>query len=219
MLILAIFDEYLRIILTSWPAVILILSVVILLRYGETINEVIKRIKSVSPRNIDIYPPDYKNVRIPTPEREFPESQKSTYIKDKVALVSCKIASSLPGTVVYDFLEDWKVWFWIANPEAKRYRSYVKIKFITEGYEKEINEGYYGGTQAWNLNAFTGIRAPGLGIPNEIKEAAKQKKQIKIKINCIVKNERDEMVEEKLPYVYAYEYERKDWYLEPSQGS
>lgn len=213
MLIFALVDEYLKIILTSWPAVIFILSIIILLRHEKTIDEVLGRIKSLSPGGLDTYPPDYKDVLIPIPERELPELQKST---NKVALVSCRIASSLPGTVVYDFLKDWKVWFWIGNKEAKRYRAYVTIKFITEEYEEKLSDGYYGGVQAWNLNAFTGIQAPGLEIPNGIKKAVKQKKKIKIEIKCIVKNAEDEVVEEKLPYVYEYNYERKDWHLEPS---
>lgn len=214
LLVLGIVDDYLKLILTSWPAVILILSLFILLRHREAIDYFIKNIKIVSPKGIETYSPAPKEVSIPKEERETLRPEADT-TQNRIALVECKIAHALPGTVVFDFLRDWKVWFWIANREPKRYKAYVKIKFITDGYEEEVAEGYYGGTTAWNLNAFSGIQAPGLGIPEKIKEAAMIKKKIKIEINYTVKDENDELVEKKLPTVYAYEYENKYWYLEP----
>lgn len=211
-------DEYIRIILTSWPAVVLILSIIILLRHKKEIDERIKNIKSVGPHGTEFYPsgpPDSKSVIATKPETEKISKTESKIAKTKGTSVLCKIASSFPGTIVYDLVKDGKVWFSIVNPEAKRYKAYVKIKFITEGYKKELDEGYYGGIKAWNLNAFSGIQAPGLGIPNEIKEATRQKKRIKIEINCIVKNENDELIEEKLPMGYIYDYKNNSWYYEP----
>lgn len=205
-----ILDFYLKLILTSWPAVVLILSSWILFWYKKEISEFIKRLKSVGPRGADSYPP-FERKPIPKEERELGTVDPG----DKIALVDCKIASSLPGTTTFDFLRDWKVWFWIFNREPKKYRVYVKIKFITNGTVIEASRGYYGGTMAWNLNAFSGIRAPGLDIPDKIKEAAKQEKKIKIEINYTVKNEKDIVVEEKLPSTYTYAYGGKYWYLEP----
>lgn len=203
-----IIDDYLKLILTSWPSVILILFLFILLRHREAIDYFIKNIKLVSPKGIETHPPASKEVLVPKEERELSQPEK-------VALVEYKIAHVLPGTVVFDFLRDWKVWFWIGNREPKKYRAYVKIKFIADGYEEEIPEGYYGGTTPWNLNAFSGIQAPGLEVPEQIKKAANERKKIKIEINCTVKDENDKLVEKKLPSVYAYEYGSKYWYLEP----
>jgi len=205
-------------IVISWPVIILILSFWILFWYKQEFREFLKRLKSVGPHGADAYPPgppDSKTGKITEEEKkELPETGNISR-KIGVALVDCKVASSLPNTVTFDFLNDWKAWFWIANREPKKYRAYVKIKFITDKYEEEVREGYYGGTKPWNLNAFSGIQAPGLGIPDKIKEAANQRKKIKIEINCTVKDENDELVEKKLPSVYAYEYENKYWYLEP----
>jgi hypothetical protein len=212
--VLVVIDDYLKLILTSWPAVILILSIFILLRYKEAINNRIQNIKSVGRGGVTMYPPSPELVTIPESERELSGSENYT-IGHEIALVEYKIASSLPGTIVFNFLRDWKVWFWIANREPKKYKAYVKIKFITERYEEEVGEGYYGGTKAWNLNAFSGIQAPGLGIPDKIKEVANQRKNIKIEINCTVKDENEKLVEKKLPNIYAYEYKGEYWYLEP----
>jgi len=142
----------------------------------------------------------------------YPEERNH---KSQTALVTYKIASVLPNTVPFNFLKDWKVWFWVANHERKKYRAYVKIKFISDNYEKEVQGGYYGGIKPWNLNALSGIRAPGLDIPNEIKNKAKQRKEIKILINCEIKDENDNKVEEKLPIGYVYDYDNNNWYLEP----
>ncbi|MBU4285194.1 hypothetical protein KKF60_01380 [Patescibacteria group bacterium] len=212
--ILNIINVYLKLILTSWPAVILLLSSYIFFRYKEEIRGFIKRLKSIGPHGADSFPPLFKEKSVPKEERE--DIQTETAItENRIALVGCKIASALSGTITFDFLRDWKVWFWIANREPKKYRAYVKIKFITEEYERELNEGYYGGITAWNLNAFSGIQAPGLAIPEEIRVAAEQRKKIKIEINCTVKDENDHLVEQKLPSAYAYSYVGKYWYLEP----
>lgn len=196
----------------SWPVVTLILFLFIFFRHREAIDYFIKNIKLVSPKGIETHQPVSKEVPVPKEDRELSRPEAD---ENKVALVEYKIAHALPGTVVFDFLKDWKVWFWIANREPKKYRAYVKIKFITDSYEEEVVGDYYGGTTAWNLNAFSGIQAPGLEIPEKIKEVANERKKIKIEINCTVKDENDELVEKKLPSVYAYEYENKYWYLEP----
>jgi len=135
--------------------------------------------------------------------------------ENNVALVNYKIASVLPGTVYFDFLKDWKVWFLIQNQEKKKYKAYIKMKFISGDKEEEVSEGYYGGIKAWNLNTLSQIMAPGLKIPEWIKEKAKQKKKIEIRIECEVKDENENLVEKKLPAGYAYNYENNSWYYEP----
>jgi len=212
---LTVIDVYLKLILTSWPAVLLILSLFIILRHRGAIDNRIKNIKSLGPGGVDMYPLNSEVVPIPNSELLKPSTPEKNIAVKNIALVDCTIASSLPGTVTFNFLKDWKVWFLILNREPKKYRAYVKIKFITDKYEEEVSEGYFGGTIAWKLNAFSGIQAPGLGMPDKIKEAANQKKEIKIEINCTVKDENDDLVEKKLPSVYAYAYEGKYWYLEP----
>ena len=132
-----------------------------------------------------------------------------------IALVTYKIASVLPNTVYFNFLKDWQVWFLIENHERKKYKAYIKIKFISDNYEKELNGGYYGGVKAWNLNALTAIVAPGLDILEGVREKAKQRKRIEIEISCEIKDENDKLVEKKLPVGYVYDYENNDWYYEP----
>jgi len=147
------------------------------------------------------------------PEKEIPGYK--TEDKANGALVTYRIASVLPNTISFSFLKDWKVWFLIENHERKKYKAYVKIKFICDGYEKELKEDYYGGTRAWNLNALSRIIAPGLGIPEKIKQKAKQKKRIEIGISCIIKDEHDKLIEKKLPIGYVYDHKRNNWYYEP----
>lgn len=134
---------------------------------------------------------------------------------EDVALVSYKIASVLPNTISFNFLKDWHVWFLIENHERKKYKAYIKIKFISDNYEKELNGGYYGGAKAWSLNALTAIVAPGLDVLEEVREKAKQRKRIEIEISCEIKDENDELVEKKLPVSYVYDYENNNWYYEP----
>ena len=208
--ILIVFDEYLRLILTSWPAVVLILVVFVLLRHKEAIDEFIKkRLKSAGPHGVDSFPPSTE------PESKVLPEAKKEATRNNTAIVSYKIASHLPGTVVFNFLTDWKVWFWIANHEPKKYKAYVKIKFISDGLERLVDGGYYGGTRAWNLNAFSGVQAPGLGIPEEIKKAIQEGKSIKIQIDCSIKDENDSLIENKLPQTYAYDSQNNNWFLEP----
>lgn len=208
--ILIVFDEYLKLILTSWPAVILILAIFVLLRHKGAIDEFIKkRLKSAGPHGVDFFPPSTE------PESKVLLEVKKEAVSNNTAIVSYKIASRLPGTVVFNFLTDWRVWFWIANHEPKKYRAYVKIKFISDALEKELTDGYYGGTQAWKLNAFSGIQAPGLGIPEEIKVAVREGRRVKIQINCEVKDENDNLIENKFPQTYVYDPENNSWFLEP----
>jgi hypothetical protein len=133
------------------------------------------------------------------------------------AMVTYKIAAAFPelNTLFFNFLKDWKVWFLIKNHEIKKYKAYVKIKFISDGYEEETKDGYYGGIKAWNLNALATIIAPGLNIPEKIKEGAKQEKKIEIRIFCEIKDENDNLIEKKLPVGYVYDYKDKSWYYEP----
>lgn len=147
------------------------------------------------------------------PEKEI--TGDKTEGKAEGALVTCTIASVLPNTISFNFLKDWKVWFLIENHERKKYKAYVKIKFISDGYEEELEEDYYGGTRPWNLNAFARIIAPGLGIPEKIKQKAKQEKKIEIGISCTIKDEHDELIEKKLPIGYVYDHKRNNWYYEP----
>jgi len=131
------------------------------------------------------------------------------------ALVDYRIASVLPGTVYFDFLKDHKVWFNIQNQEKKKYKAYVKIKFISSDREEDISEGYYGGAKAWNLNALSQIMAPGLEIPDWAREKAKRKERIEIRVFCDIKDENDNMIEKKLPAGFVYDYEKNNWYYEP----
>ncbi|MBS4036476.1 MAG: hypothetical protein KGZ85_18585 [Ignavibacterium sp.] len=149
------------------------------------------------------------------PESKFINTSGDLTSKDNVALVSYKVASQLPGTVTFNFLKDWKVWFWIANHDPKKYKAYVKIKFITDSLEKEVSEDYYGGSRAWKLDAFNGIQAPGLDIPDEIRAVVKEGKRVKIQINCEVKDENNNLVENKFPQTYVYDPKNNSWFLEP----
>ncbi len=141
--------------------------------------------------------------------------EDKTKDKANVALITCKIVSVLPDRISFNFLRDWKVWFLIQNHEKKKYKVHVKVKFISDGYEEDVKRGYYGGTKTWNLNALAEIAAPGLGIPKKIKEKARQKKKIEIRISCEIKDENDRLIEKKLPMGYVYDYENNNWYYEP----
>lgn len=153
-------------------------------------------------------------VSIKNPKTDSMEENRKKDNK-KVALVEYKIASALPGTVIYDLIDSGKVWFWIANNSDKKYKAYVEIEFISDKYSRKEDEGYYGGKKEWNLNAFSGIRAPGILIPHEMIELAKKGKNIEIKINCTIKDEYNKLVEKKLPVSYIYNKDNKDWYFEP----
>jgi hypothetical protein len=138
-------------------------------------------------------------------------------IKTAVALVSYKIAAVLPNSAPFNFLKDWKVWFWIANHDQKKYKAYVKIKFISAGLKDglSVRDGYYGGNRAWKLDALSGIQAPGLEIPEEVKAVARKGERIKIEINCEIKDENDNLIEKKFPQTYVYDSEKNYWFLEP----
>ena len=153
-----------------------------------------------------------KNEEIALLGREV--SGDKTGDRGNVALVSYKVASVLPNTVFFDFLKDWRVWFTIENHEKKRYKAYIKIKFITDNYEEDAS-GHYGGEIAWRLNALSGVVAPGLAVPGEIREKAKQGKVIRINILGEIKDENDNLVEKKLPVEYIYDPKTRSWYLEP----
>ena len=115
----------------------------------------------------------------------------------------------------FNFLRDWKVWFLIVNHDSRKYKAYVKIKFIADSFEEEVPEGYYGGVQAWKLDAFSGIQAPGLGISEAVKNVAEEGKRVKIQINCEVRDENDILIEKKFPQTYIYDDKNNSWFLEP----
>jgi hypothetical protein len=131
------------------------------------------------------------------------------------ALINYEVASRFPGTTHFNFLKDWRVWFLLQNLEKKKYKAYIKIKFTSDDYKEDIKNGHYGGIKVWDLNSLDKILAPGLTIPERIKEKAKQKKRIEIKIFCEIRDENNELIEEKLPRSYIYDYNNNNWYYEP----
>ncbi|MBI2594559.1 hypothetical protein HYW39_02575 [Candidatus Curtissbacteria bacterium] len=199
--------------------VILTLAILIIFRHKSAIDDRIRHLESLGKDGAKFGPDRSEKKGIATNElplpREDEKSKKAIVSSSNIALVECRVASSLPGTVTFNFLRDWKVWFWIGNREPKKYKAYVKIKFIADSLEREVPEGYYGGTQAWKLDAFSGIQAPGLEIPEEIKRSAQEGKRIKIEINCEVKDENDNLIEKKFPQTYSYDSQNNSWFLEP----
>ena len=208
-------------IMLSWPTIALLLVSLIIFRHKGAIDNRIRHLESLGKGGAKFGPDRSEKKEIATEELPLSKNKdvaKGTNMLDRrrgIALVECKIAPSLPGTVNFNFLEDWKVWFWIANREPKKYKAYVKIKFIANGLEEEVKDGYYGGILPWKLDAFSGIQAPGLGIPEAIKAAAKEGKRIKIQINCIVKDEKNNLIEKKFPQTYVYNPTNNSWFLEP----
>ncbi|MFH1129641.1 MAG: hypothetical protein V1686_02815 [Patescibacteria group bacterium] len=153
---------------------------------------------------------------VATKEQTIKQSlEKKSEKINNIALVACKITSVLPNSVEFNFLKEFKVWFRIFNYDPIKYLAYVKIKFITDNLEEESTSDYYNGLKAWRLNAYSGIQAPGLGFSEEIKNAARQGKRIKIEINCKIHDELNKPVEEKLPQTYVYNPEDNSWYYEP----
>jgi len=133
-----------------------------------------------------------------------------------VALVSYRLASELPNSVSFNFQKDFRVWFWITNQEPRKYLVYVKVKFISDGFIKEeLNSDYYSGIKAWKLDAYSGIQAPGLDFPDEIRTAVKEGRRIKVEINCEVHDESNRLIERKFPQTYVYDPESNSWFLEP----
>jgi hypothetical protein len=141
--------------------------------------------------------------------------KQTVSLNDRSALVNYKIASVLPGTKSFSFLKDWKVWFLIENYERNKYKAYITVEFISDNKKETENKGYYGGKDAWNLNALSRIVAPGLDIPDWVKENARQRKKIEIKIYCEVKDENNNLIEKKLPSGYIYDYSNDNWYYQP----
>ena len=135
--------------------------------------------------------------------------------KYKVALVSCRITSVLPNSVIFNFAKDHKAWFLIANHGPEKYKAYVKIKYFADGIEEEINDGHYGGTESWNLNALSAIQTPGIIAPDKIINALNENKRVKVEINCKVNDENNKLIEEKLPQTYIYDPDNNNWFLEP----
>lgn len=158
--------------------------------------------------------------KINLPEREISDTkikEIKTALKKpkKFALIEYRVDSVLPGTAYFDLIKEGKIWFWLANLEEKKYLVYVKIRLKVGDYIKNLEEGYYGGKRAWNLNSFMGIRAPGMPIPQEIINKIKDGEHLNVTINCEVRDENNKLVEKKLPITYGYDPEDKSWYLEP----
>lgn len=141
-------------------------------------------------------------------------TNKDMLEKNNAAIVSYKVASSLPGVSSFNFEKEGRLWFLIENKETRKVRAYVTIHFISDDKKIPISD-HYGGSWAWNLNALEGIRAPGLYAPPEIMEEVKNKKRIKVQIDVVIKDEKDNLIENKLPRTYIYGYDVKEWYLEP----
>ena len=85
---------------------------------------------------------------------------------------------------------------------------------MSDGYEEDAG-GHYGGNIPWRLNVLSGIVAPGLGIPEKIREKVRQGKVIKIRILGEIKDENDTLVERKLPVEYIFDPKNNSWYYEP----
>jgi hypothetical protein len=135
--------------------------------------------------------------------------------QNKTSRIEYKVDSALIGTVQFNLLNDKKVWFWIANLEDKKYLAYVKINLKTKSSSIDLEDEYYGGKKPWRLNAFTGIHAPGMPIPDKIIDEIKNGEPLDITINCEVKDENNNLIDQKLPVTYRYSASSNTWYLEP----
>ena len=135
---------------------------------------------------------------------------------NKFALIEYKIDQVLPGTVYFDLVKDKKIWFWISNLESNQYLAYVKtkIKIKDKEFYLEDKGGYYNGKTPWKLNAYTGIRAPGMPIQKHIEEI-KNKKDLTITLEVQIKDKDNNLIEEKLPVTYRYDLNKNSWFLEP----
>lgn len=216
--ILIILGTYFKLILTSWPAIVLILFILVLFRHRGAVDGLIRRIIKITREGLYFEGPSGSEPVVPptvSKSQDVPAKPESYTSKHGVARVFYQIAHVLPNSVQFDFAKEHKAWFWIFNYDPQKYLAYVKIKFIADGIEKESTSDYYGGIKAWKLNAYSGIQAPGLDFPEEIKNAVKQDKIIKIEIKCKVHDEFNEFIEEKLPQTYVYNSKDNSWFLEP----
>lgn len=130
--------------------------------------------------------------------------------------IGFKISSGFTGTIRYELFKDWNAWFRLINNGDKQYLAYITFTFLADG--KEIcksNIDYYNGIKPWKIHAKQVIYANGFGIPEKVKKAFKQQKRIEIRVNCEIRDEKNKIMESKLPQGYVYHPPADDWYLEP----
>ena len=140
-------------------------------------------------------------------------------IHNDYSILEYGIASVLPNKPFLDFLESGKVWFYIRNHEPRKLRAYIKITFISkpEIYIEAKGQPFYDGNKPIELNPLKGWDAPGIVVPDELKEKAKEHKSVQIRMDCVVKDSNDKFIVEMLPIIYTYSNERNNWY--PELGS
>jgi hypothetical protein len=129
----------------------------------------------------------------------------------KSANISYWVESIYPG---HDFQSDRKVRFSIGSNDERTLKAYVKITFMSDGISREAHkQNYYDGILPFIVqHEFKTF--PGLIVPDEIIEKAKQRKLIQIQIDCSVRDENDELLKKRYPIIYTYNYDRMNWYLE-----
>lgn len=197
----------------SWKGVVFILVSLFLFLTRGAWCIFITSIKKVNKGDFNI---DLEHPRPIEPKDAIPT--RETEKKTVGALITYKIAQHFPElkTIPFDFLKDWKVWFLIKNHEMNKYKAYITVKFIvtSDNYQENAG-GHYGGSVAWKLNELSVIIAPGLGIPEKIREKVKQGKTLKISILGEIKDENDNFLERKLPVEYIYDPKNNNWYYEP----
>src|SRR3989344_5838536 len=134
--------------------------------------------------------------------------------RNKSPRIEYALGNSFPGTVRFNFIKDKKVWFMVRNDDSEKYLTYFTMSlYFDEEKIETIKEGYYGGKKAWNLNSNIRIVAPGMQIPDKIFVDLKNKKNFRIKIDCEIKNEKDKMIEKRLPVSYVYNVDGDEWYF------
>lgn len=130
--------------------------------------------------------------------------------------VGFRIASEFDGRIRYNLFKDWNAWFQLINNDNKQYLIYITLTFLSEGHEIcRSDSNYYNGVKPWKIHAKQVMYGNGFGIPEEIKKEFKQGKEIEIRINCEVRDEKNKIIETKLPQGYVYAPHIDDWYLEP----
>ena len=139
-------------------------------------------------------------------KKEINEAKKSPHVEYDISAVS-------PDGTRFNFTRDWKVWFLIRNRTDKNLRVYIKVTFFIGDKEvAKATDPFYGGTKPFDLNTGRWMKYPGLPIPNIIKKAVNDRKEIKIVINSEINDEKNKLVDRKLPQVYVYHYETDSWF-------
>ncbi len=136
---------------------------------------------------------------------------------NKSPQIDYRVDNGFQDTIKFSLLKDWKVWFMVRNYDNKKYKIYFTILFyINEKIFHVESKGYYGGKKAWNLNPNNRIVAPGLVIPEKIKEELSKKgTEFEIRIKCRIKDEKNKLIEERLPVRYVYNLDGDSWNFEP----